>query len=538
MEHCGQKTKLVLSSTCRQLRKLSWMAYHHPVVLTTPETIYPFALFTFARLAMDRPCFYKLHELVVSLSFMTDQNRDYVDVFSRTLVYYDLLGLYLFQPELALFQHSDLFVTIAAQRKLTSLFIIGDIGPRTCQLMRAIESDLRVVELVQEGAYSDDDVVEVGQSLSPHADTLEWVTIAAGSILVAIDISDGMSTGIGPFPNMHTFALSDPGMVTDSASIMEIIPNLRILDVGAGWTVQSGWLPPSDIIDCAKERRSISKMDSREMSKDFTAARTTPPRWQNLELVRGGLWDLVWFGNTCRCKTLEITMVIPEYIVDQHRWLSVVVGDHAPEVLRFPLFVPFKVAHFRAATRRFSSIKSLYLCIKPVKTPANDGRFYVSLVRHSSNRQRTLTHLVSNRKSSKNYSASSGTCDVCTSTPRSCLRRSSTSPGALPAPRPLSFSGSAGLTPCPMPSTTVSGASRVRTRRLAYLVTSTSSLSTPGRKCSKRTGCSLTCTACKVVVIVYARSNSIDTYWSPFPRPPLRRCAPVTIATDVPCRHL
>ncbi|KAI1789451.1 hypothetical protein LXA43DRAFT_1154271, partial [Ganoderma leucocontextum] len=169
------------------------------------------------------------------------------------------------------------------------------------------------------------------------------------------------------------------------AGLMVIVPDLRVLDVGTDYSSRT-WSEE------AFDRRHRNKTATMDVQLDAHNGRR-PPVWPGLELVRGGLVDLLMFGNSCRAIALEL-IGQPIATPALQRLIPVVVADHAPRILRLSLSGPqFDMGVFVAERLQMRSVHCLHVRIVLTSVPTEAEWTACELTTSRHVLQRALTDL-------------------------------------------------------------------------------------------------------------------------------------------------
>ena len=145
------------------------------------------------------------------------------------------------------------------------------------------------------------------------------------------------------------------------AGFMSIAPNLQVLDVGTEYSK----LPWSHEL---ARHRHINKTATIDFQLQVSSSQR-PNAWTELELVRGGLIDLLVFANTCPVAALEL---VGEPIAGTTlQWLiPEVILDYQPRIVRFSLAGPeLDMRAFVPERERLDTVEGVYVRIVLTSVP-------------------------------------------------------------------------------------------------------------------------------------------------------------------------
>ncbi len=167
-----------------------------------------------------------------------------------------------------------------------------------------------------------------------------------------------------PTPSHYSFVLPElsrlhiPRFFLESgvghrAGFMYLAPNLSVLDVGTEYSARP-WT--DELLAHPRDNKAATVR-----FQIAVAEHQRQPVWTQLDVVRGGLVDLLLFGNTCRADALEL---VGAPVADPAlQWfIPQVVLDNEPRILRFSLAGPeFEMGGFVAQPVCLASVESLHV---------------------------------------------------------------------------------------------------------------------------------------------------------------------------------
>ncbi|PIL27855.1 hypothetical protein GSI_11009 [Ganoderma sinense ZZ0214-1] len=344
-----QRTALTVSAANRELRvHARYALLQRPVTLSSDRAIVSFNAFirqndTFIPEVVQL----KSLDITLSTKFSTDHYKRLKDTLEALT---GLQSLTLRNLEVVL-AHNYSFRRVLEGLKRLDVLTLESVGPTAVKFLRDSRTTARTVRILD----------PIWRFPADALATFACEALAAPSCHVppAPDPPHLDASPVLPaLRRLHVpqFFL-EPG-VGHRAGFMHLAPSLRELDVGTAYSESAargrGWTAE------LAAQRTENKRATAQFQLDVERGRRAKA-WTKLDVVRGGLVDLLVFGNSTCIDALEI---VGEPIADPalQRLVPYVVFDHEPRVLRFSLGGPrFDMRGFERQQAWMETVQTLYV---------------------------------------------------------------------------------------------------------------------------------------------------------------------------------
>ncbi|PIL27856.1 hypothetical protein GSI_11010 [Ganoderma sinense ZZ0214-1] len=346
------RTSLMLISTHKTLRKwgarLALQSPSTQVRLYSSAAARSFFVFCAAQGLPSEPSspLAVLHTLEITLATVNPVGMGYLIILLGNVP--RLTSLTLYDPEEALCRHPSLYGALRRLRTL-KVFRVYEAKAMAFKLVSEIASALEAVSIEPNSQTVFDTFLNLGVLLGRHKDTLTRFKTLAMNLRSRTQAIHAESVQLVVFEKVQELVL--PLCFFPGAShYIKAFPNATSLDLGTHLTKHF--------------RKRIEAMDhfrswtlSAVMGMHGDPLDPQPDCWPSLETVRGGLFDIYTFGNSCSVAALLIDGLI------ESEWMCVpsVVERHYPVILRLSVTPSLCVELWEKEWRKMCSVKHLVL---------------------------------------------------------------------------------------------------------------------------------------------------------------------------------